>query len=68
VSKDSGIVDDGYERAYDAHIKEVRVEVAAKYAEELKDAGFWRRIRLRRQMDGEIREKMEHFAPSDGLY
>ena len=62
------IVEDGQERAYDGSIEQVRAKVEAKYAEELKTAGMWKRMQIRRKMGKEIRERMEKIAPPDGLY
>lgn len=43
-------------------------EIEAKYAPLLQDAGFFRRVRLRRQMKEEIRREVELRAPSGALY
>ena len=68
MKRNNKIVADGRQRAYDGSIEQVRVEVEAKYAEELKNAGFWGRMRLRQQMEREIRQRMTKIAPPDGLY
>ncbi len=62
------IVADGQERAHDGSIEQVRAEVEAKYAEELRKAGFWERIFLLRRIKRDIRERMKKIAPPDGLY
>jgi hypothetical protein len=62
------IVAGGRKRAYEGSVARVRAEVEAKYAEELKTAGVWRRMRIRRNMQREMRERMERVAPRSGLY
>ncbi len=62
------IVADGRERAYDGSIQQVRAEIEAQYAEELRKAGFWKRILLQRRIEREIRDRMKEIAPPDGLY
>ena len=68
MDRKTRIVADGQKRAYDGNVEQVRAEVEAKYAEELRRAGVWKRMQLRRKMEKEIRERMKKIAPSDGLY
>lgn len=62
------LIADGQRRAYDASIDQVRGEVEAEYAEELKKAGMWKRLQIRRKIDKGIRGSMEGITPLDGLY
>ncbi len=68
MNKKIKIVEDGQKRAYDGSVDQVQAEVEAKYAEELKKAGVWKRILVRRRIEHEIRERMRKIAPRDGLY
>ena len=68
MNKKTKIVEDGQKRAYDGSVDQVRAEVEAKYAEELKKVGVWKRILVRRRIEHEIRERMRKTAPRDGLY
>ncbi len=68
MNKKIKIVEDGQKRAYDGSVDQVQAEVEAKYAEELKKAGVWKRILVRRRIEQEIRERMRKIAPRDGLY
>ena len=68
MKRNHKIVADGQRRAYDGNTEQVRAEVEAKYTEELKNAGFWRRRSLRRQMEREIQQRLEKTAPPGGLY
>ncbi len=68
MDRKNQIVNDGQRRAYDASINQVRAEVEAKYAEELKKADAWKTVQVRRKVEGEIKERMERMAPKSGLY
>ena len=68
MDRKSKIVADGQQRAYDGSIDQVRAEVEAKYAEELRNAGVLKRIQMRRKIEWDIRERMKKIAPPDGLY
>jgi len=46
----------------------IQAEVAAKYADELKEAGFWERRRIRQKIKEEVYERIEREAPPDALY
>ncbi len=62
------IVADGRERAMDGSVDRIRAEVEAKYAEELRTAGFWKRRRIRQKIEREIEKRLERIAPKTGLY
>lgn len=68
MRRETNIIADGRRRAQDGGARQVRAELAAKYAEELKAAGWWKRMRLRRILKTEFRKKMKELAPLDGLY
>ena len=69
MDRKTTIVEDGWRRAYRGSTRRVRDEVEAKYAEELRKAGFWKRILLWQKIEREIRERMKKIAPPpDGLY
>ncbi len=68
MDRNTKIVADGQQRAYDDSIEQVRAETEAKYAEELKTAGMWKRMQIRRKMQREINERMKQIAPKSGLY
>ncbi|MBX3434875.1 MAG: hypothetical protein KF847_16275 [Pirellulales bacterium] len=62
------IVLDGRERAVAEHAPRITAEVETEFAERLRGATFWQRIRLNREMRAEIERRLEQVAPSDGLY
>ncbi len=68
MRRSNGIVVDGYERAYSAVEPEVRAQVLAEYADRLAEAGFWKRWRLRREIEREIVRRIHEKAPPDALY
>ncbi len=68
MNQEAGIVSDGGNRAYQANIKAVRAEVEKKYADQLVEAGFWKRIKLRRQIEKEVQKRMKKIAPPGALY
>jgi len=59
-----GFIPDGYCEAEMA----IQAEVAAKYADELKEAGFWERRRIRQKIKEEVNERIAREAPPDALY
>ncbi|MBX3424574.1 MAG: hypothetical protein KF688_02740 [Pirellulales bacterium] len=64
----SRIVFGGRERAVAEHAPRIAAEVEAEFAERLRGAPFWQRLRLNREMRAEIERRLEQVAPSDGLY
>ncbi len=64
----NGIVADGYERAWSANIGAVRAEVEKEFAERMARAGFRERRKLRREIEEEVRRRMERKAPPWGLH
>jgi len=58
----------GHGRAVDALEPVVRAEVESEFAERLKDASYWRRVLLRREMRAELKRRMHEKAPPDALY
>lgn len=63
MRRESRIVEDGRRRFYKASVKQVRAEVEEAYAEELREAGLWRRIVLRWRLEREVREWMKKIEP-----
>ena len=68
MERKNRIVNDGQKRAFGGSINQVRAEVEAKYAEEMRRAGVWKRMWIRRKVEKEIRERMRRIAPPGGLY
>ena len=70
MSKDKHhhIVADGRQRVVGANADRIARAIRAKYADEMAQAGWFRRLRLRRKIRGEIRRELERIAPPDGLY
>ena len=64
----NGIVADGREREAKARFKEIRERIEKEHSEELKRAGWFRRLIIRWRMHGEIQRELERVAPTDGLY
>ncbi len=64
----NGIVADGREREAKARFKEIRERIEKEHSEELKRAGWFRRMVIRWRMHGEIQRELERVAPGDGLY
>ena len=71
-SKDSRIVVDGRERIATAYAARLREEVEARYANELAEAGWFRRLlirsRIRAVVRRELNKELERVAPKDGMY
>ena len=64
----SRFVPDGCERARSAVEPEIRAAVAAEYSERLERAGLWARIRLRREIEREVKLRVSKVAPYDAQY
>ena len=62
------VVEDGYERAYDAIEPIVRAAVLDEYAERLRHASFVGRLFLKLEIDREIMRRVHAQAPPDALY
>lgn len=62
-NRTSSIVEGGYDNLVEGLKREARQEVNAKYADEWKDAGWWRRWQLRAQINAEVRELVEQRMP-----
>ena len=62
------IVVDGGERIREGNAARIRQEVKARFAHELAQAGFFRRIVLQWRMRAEIRRELKRIAPREGLY
>ena len=68
MSAPENFVADGYQRAYRASYAVIHAELEELYAERLKVAGLWERLRLRQEMKREISGRLERIAPRDALY
>jgi len=64
----SSIVADGRERVIAGELAEIKRKVRAKYAQEMAEAGFLRRLRLRWQIRSEIAWELNRIAPRRALY
>ena len=64
----SHFVEDGYLRAHVALEPVIRAEVEAEFEEELEQASFFERLRIRRKMKIEIERRIHEVAPPDALY
>ncbi|MCO6436066.1 MAG: hypothetical protein J5J06_03170 [Phycisphaerae bacterium] len=62
--KSDHFVADGRERVEKDLMMSIRAEVEARFADQLHEAGWWRRWRLRRQIDREIRVELKKQRPS----
>ena len=62
------IVADGHVRARVGAEPEVRAAVSAAYAERLKASSLLGRIRLRREIEREIRRRLDEQSPPGALY
>jgi hypothetical protein len=58
----------GYERACAAALPQIRAELEREYRERLAAAGWLQRWRLRREMNRQIRKRLDRIAPRWGLY
>ena len=68
-----GIVQNGRERLLKspemrAEIARIRGELEQQYADELAQAGWFRRRLLRRKIAWELERRIHRMAPIDGLY
>jgi hypothetical protein len=67
----SGFVVDGYKRAIDGIVAEIRSEIEEKYADEWKASGLIKRWKLSRKIEKEITirvaERSKHVSP-DALF
>jgi hypothetical protein len=61
-------VQDGPGRLRAALESEIRPQVVAEYAERLASAGIWKRYRLRREIDREVRRRASEMIRPDALY
>ena len=61
-------MEDGWRRLWLKVEPAIRTEVEAEYAERVAAAGFWRRWRVIREMENEIRRRAEESAPPSALY
>ena len=70
MSKDKHIriVANGRERVVSANSDRIARTIREKYADEMAQAGWFRRLRLRRKISGEIRRELDKIAPPNGLY
>jgi len=65
---DPHFVFDGYERARGASIDQVWAEVELEFAERWAAAGWFERLKLKREMQREIERRLDRVAPPWGLY
>jgi len=65
---DSGFEADGCDRLRHKVEPAIRAEVEAEYAERIASAGLWRRWRVIREMENEIRRRTDESAPPTALY
>jgi len=68
MTRPNRIVVDGCARAFAALEPKIRAEVAAAYAARLEQAGIWARLRLKRRMEREIKNRVAERAPPHALY
>ena len=61
-------VSDGDRRARDGCEAMARAEVEQEFADELRQASFFGRIRIRRRIEREIDQRIRNLAPPDALY
>jgi hypothetical protein len=59
---------DGCTRARSEAEPVIRAQMVAEYAERVEAADAWGRFWLRREMEREIRARVEKLAPRDALY
>lgn len=62
--KPDHFVADGRERVEKDFMMSIRAKVEARSADQLREAGWWRRWRLRRQINREIRAELKQQRPS----
>ncbi len=64
MSENHRFVHDGHERAYNA----AEVEVYAEFAEQLEHSSGFSKLRLKRDIEREIKRRIRQVAPPDALY
>jgi hypothetical protein len=62
------LIHGGCQLARAAAAPAVRAQVMAEHAAELAEARGWRRYRLSRRIEAEVRRRVAKIAPSDALY
>ena len=62
------IVADGYERVRAANEPAVRQQIESKYADRIARASWWQRRKLRKQIEIDIAQRLDEFAPPDALF
>ncbi len=67
-ANNQGFVADGYERARVAVYPKIRAQVRNEFDERLTNASFAERVRLQREMNQEIKRRINTVAPPDALY
>ncbi len=68
MSKNHRFVHDGHERAYNAAEEIVRLEVYAEFAEQIEHSSGFSKLRLKGQIEQEIKRRIRQVAPPDALY
>ena len=66
--KNQGFVADGYRRAKRAAEEHIRPQVEEEFADRLQHATDDERATLQREMEEEIKQRVNRIAPPDALY
>ncbi len=68
MKEGNGFIADGYERARAANEPIVRAEVESEYSAKLNGAAAADQRRIRRELEAEIRKRLDRRAPPNALY
>jgi len=68
MSKNHRFIHDGHERAYNAAEEKVRSELYAEFAEQLERSSGFSKLRMKREIEQEIKRRVRQVAPPDALY
>jgi len=64
----SEFVADGEDRIRDANESVVRNQIESKYADQLNNASWLQRRKLKKQIRNEIKDRLDELAPPDAMY
>ena len=62
------LIADGCERLRSVHESKIRAEVELRYADQMASISWFKRRKLRKQIENEVASRLDDFAPPDALY
>ena len=59
---------DGRERLRSAHEQNIRVEIELQYADQMASASWFKRRKIRKQIEAELQSRLDDRAPPEASY